>query len=112
MKLRWGIYGIGAACTACCAPLVLPLIAGGGIAGAGALGGSLLFGLTLDQILCVGLPVVGLGVILVVWSWRLLRAKTKPCGCGTTCNVGGCAPPSLRISDRRSRHGISPPMSD
>jgi hypothetical protein len=87
MKLRWGIFGIGAACAACCAPLVLPLIAGAGITGAGALGGSLLFGFTLDQIFCVGLPLAGFGVILVVWSWRLFRLKPKQCGCKESCEI-------------------------
>jgi hypothetical protein len=93
MKLRWSIFGIGAACAACCAPLVLPLIAGAGITGAGALGGSLLFGFTLDQILCVGLPLAAVGVILAVWSWRLLRPKAKPCGCAATGEVDTCARP-------------------
>jgi hypothetical protein len=82
MKLRWGIVGIGAACAACCVPLILPLLAG-----TGALGGSLLLGLTLDQILCVGLPLAGFGVLLFVWSRRLLRPKAKQCGCETSCEI-------------------------
>lgn len=99
MKLRWGVLGIGAACAACCAPLVLPLLAGAGIASAGAVGGSLLFGLTLDQILCVGLPLAGLGVILLAWSRRLFRPKARQCDCEASCEVNCRSPPDLRIGD-------------
>jgi membrane protein implicated in regulation of membrane protease activity len=92
MKLRWGILGVGAACAACCIPLILPLVLGAGIAGAGALGGSLLLGFTLDQVLCVGLPLAALGVLLVVWSRRVFRSRAKPCGCEASCEVDRCAP--------------------
>jgi hypothetical protein len=93
MKLRWGVLGIGAACAACCAPLLLPWLAGAGIAGAGALGGGLVLGLTPEQGLCVGIPLAVLGAVLLIWLRRLSRPRAKPCGCQAACEIESCAPP-------------------
>jgi hypothetical protein len=92
MKLRWGFLGLGAACAACCAPLVLPLLAGAGLVSAGALSGAVLLGLTLDQILCYGLPLAGLLVLIIVWARRRARARPASCACGTVCTIDTCAP--------------------
>lgn len=93
MKMRWGMIGLGtAACAACCAPLILPLLAGGGLISAGALGGTLLFGLTLDEVLCYGLPLAALVFLLVVGLRRAFRPKAAECGCEASCDINTCAP--------------------
>jgi hypothetical protein len=60
--------GIGAACTACCAPLVAALWAGGASAGLFAAGG-LLAGISFDLIVC-GILGVGLLAGLAIWLVR------------------------------------------
>lgn len=99
MKLRWGFLGLGAACAACCAPLLLPLLAGAGVVSAGALSGAVLFDLTLDQILCYGLPLAGLLALVIVWARHRARARPASCACGTV------SPSHLRA--RGDRWGLS-----
>lgn len=89
MKLRWGILGLGAACLACCAPLILPLLVSAGLIGATAGGAGLIFGLTLDQIVCVALPAAVLGGLALLWMRRRARARAS-CACETTCAPGSC----------------------
>ena len=91
MKLRWGILGLGAACLACCAPLILPLLASAGLIGATAGGAGLILGLTLDQIVCVVLPAAALGGLAFLWLRRRARAKAS-CACETTCTPESCGP--------------------
>jgi hypothetical protein len=89
MKLRWGFLGIGAACLACCAPLILPVLAGAGLVSLGA-GGAGLFGLTLDQMLCLGVPALG-GLALAYLWWRgRSQAKAARCACEEACDVAAC----------------------
>lgn len=91
MKLRWGLLGIGAACAACCIPLVLPLLAGVGVLTAGA-GGARLLGLSLEQILCYGVPVAGLAAVGLVWWLRRAKARREACDCQDICAVDQCSP--------------------
>lgn len=84
MKLRWGVFGLVAACGACCAPLIAPLLAGAGLAGL--VSGGRLFGLTWDQVLCVGLPVSGAALLLALWLRRGPKPATS-CDCETSCRV-------------------------
>ena len=87
MKLRWGFWGRGAACVACCAPLVLPWLAGAGLLGLSAGGaGAVFFRLGLEQILCYGVPVLGLAALLVMWLRRTI-VKRRVCACQTSCDV-------------------------
>jgi hypothetical protein len=95
MKVRWGLIGLGVtACAACCAPLILPLLAGGGLISAGALGGTLLFGLTLDQVLCFGLPLAALAFVLIAGLRRAFRPKAAVCDCEASCGIDKCPPAS------------------
>lgn len=84
MKMRTGLLAIGAACAACCVPLLLPLLAGAGL-GTAAAGGALLFGLTLDQLLCFGLPAAILAALVAAWGLKRLRAGPADCGCQDQC---------------------------
>lgn len=84
MKLRWGFLGLAAACGACCAPLIAPLLAGAGLAGM--VGGGRLFGLTWDQILCVGLPALGAVLLLALWLGRRMASR-RSCDCETSCRM-------------------------
>ncbi len=79
MKMRTGVLAIGVACAACCVPLLLPLLAGAGL-GTAAAGGALLFGFTLDQILCFGLPAAILAGLVAAWGLKRLRAQPADCG--------------------------------
>lgn len=88
MKLRWSLLGVGVACAACCIPLVLPLLAGAGLLTAGAAGSAVLFGLTLEQILCYGAPAGALMAALgLLWRRRRAAAKADACGCAPSCSV-------------------------
>lgn len=91
MKLRWGILGIGAACLACCAPLILPVLAGAGLISLGAGGaGMLLFGLTLDRVLCFGVPALGGLALAFLWLRSRSQAKAAQCACEEECDVAAC----------------------
>lgn len=89
MKLRWTILGLGAACAACCTPLILPLLGGLGLGGAAL---SMVAGkVTLDQLICLGLPMaITLGIGLV-WMRRRQHLKSG-CACPDRCDVEACAP--------------------
>lgn len=88
MKLRWPLLAMGAACAACCIPLLLPFLAGAGLVGAS----GLLFGVTLDQLLCVGLPAVVAFSLLFVWLRRRARTKAADCECSSACDIDACGP--------------------
>lgn len=93
MRMRTGLLAVGAACAACCAPLLVPVFAGVGLTGAGVAGGALLLGLTLDQVLCFGLPVAALIAGGGLWWFRRVRARRNACRCKARCGVEGvCAP--------------------
>lgn len=88
--LTW--LGLGAACAACCAPLLLPLFAGAGAAGAGVFAGSRLFGLSIDAIVC-GAILVALVVGIGLWLIQRRRTtKAAVCACETACDVETCRP--------------------
>ncbi|WP_340645169.1 hypothetical protein [Phenylobacterium sp.] len=91
MKLRWGFLGIGVACLACCAPLILPVLAGAGLVSLGVGGaGMMLFGLTLDQVLCFGVPALGILALAFLWWRDHSRAKAAQCGCEEVCDAQEC----------------------
>jgi len=88
--LTW--LGLGAACAACCAPLLLPLFAGAGAAGARLFAGGRLLGLPLDVLVCGAILVaiaVGIGLW---WMQRRRAAKAAACACETSCVVETCGP--------------------
>ena len=93
MKMRTGVLAIGAACAACCVPLLIPMLAGAGLGAATATGGALLFGLTLDQLLCFGLPAGILVALVAVWWLKRPRAERADCGCQGQCAVGPAPTP-------------------
>lgn len=86
MKKRWIAGLLGLACLGCCLPLVLPFIAGGTLLTGAGLG----LGLSLDQLICIGLPVLA---VSGVGGWWLLKRRPKAaCVCDTACAVESCAP--------------------
>lgn len=77
--------GIGAACVACCAPLILPLFIGAGaVVGAG---GGLLAGLSRDSIICGAIGVGLLGLLAFWLVQRQRRATAAGCGCSGSCTA-------------------------
>lgn len=91
MKKTLAAAGLIGACAACCATLLLPMLAGAGFVGLGALGGGLLAGLSLEAMLCVALPLAALAGF-AVWSFRRRRAARTACGCESSCSSTGCTP--------------------
>lgn len=82
-KKLLGLFGLGAACVACCLPLV-----GGWLAAAGF--GSVLAasigGVSLDTILCVWMP--PLLIVAAVWMFLAGRQrKVTACDCEESCRV-------------------------
>lgn len=98
---RWKVIaGLGVACAACCAPLLLPLIGvagGAGVAGAAASG---LFGRSWAQLACdaVLVALAGSAVFLMLRA-RAKRKRAAMCACapatadGPSCEVGGSCDP-------------------
>lgn len=78
MNSKRGFAGLVLACVACCAPLLVPLLAGTGAA----LG---LATVSLDAALCIGVPALALvsgGV------WLVLRMSNRSsCGCKNNCDT-------------------------
>ena len=91
MKKRWAALGLVGACAVCCASLLLPVLAGAGLAGVGAAGGGLLAGLPVDAIVCGVLPLLGLGGY-AVWAYRRRQAAQASCGCEAVCGTASCSP--------------------
>lgn len=91
MKLRWGILGLVAACGVCCAPLIMPFLVGAGLVGIGS-GAGLVFGLTWEQALCIGLPLAGIALVVALWFRREAKRQAS-CRCETKCTPETCATP-------------------
>lgn len=91
MKKRWAALGLVGACAVCCAPLILPLLAGAGLVGASAVGGGLLAGMPLEAILCAALPLMAVGG-LAVWAYRRRQAARAACDCPSACSTSACTP--------------------
>ena len=91
MNKRLAALGLVGACAVCCAPLLLPMLAAVGLAGAGAAGGGLLAGLPLDAIVCGVLPLMGLGGY-AVWAYRRRKAAQASCDCQAACSTAACNP--------------------
>ena len=83
MKKRWIAAALGLVCLGCCAPLILPLIAGGAAAAGVGLG----LHLTLDRIICLGAPLLLVGAT-ASW-WIVKRKRAEACGCKASCDVSG-----------------------
>ncbi len=102
---RWKVVaGVGVACAACCAPLLLPLlgVAGGaGVAGAAASG---LFGRSWAQLACDAvLMALAASALFLFLRGRAKRKRAAECACepatayGPSCTVGGsCDPVQLK----------------
>lgn len=79
--------GLGAACAACCLPLIIPIAASIGLSG---LAAANIAGFSVEFILCALLPltaIVGLGLIAL---WRMRRRKRADCNCESACTPGQC----------------------
>lgn len=82
------VFGIVAACAACCAPLAVPLLWG---AVAGVSAGGMLFGLPSEAVVGGALALVLLAVV-VVWRQRRRRAPAALGMCAPSCSVETCTP--------------------
>jgi hypothetical protein len=82
MKSKLPIAGLAIACAACCAPLLIPLLAGTGLmAGIAAV--------SLDALVCGAIAVGALGMAAY---WLMVRNRMKAqseCGCETSCDPSG-----------------------
>lgn len=88
MKRTWLLWlGLGAACVACCAPLIAPLLAVGGMFGLGAGAGFSLFGLSVAEALCAALIVTAAVGVAIVF---IARNRTKRGDAdGAHCQIDG-----------------------
>lgn len=86
-----------AACAACCAPLLLPLLSGVGLAGASATGGRLLLGLPPDLVIC---GTVALATVTGLYLWaRQRRPKAQIiCGCETARSPETCGTKNRKMA--------------
>ena len=78
MNTKQGFVGLILACSACCAPLLVPLLAGSGTA----IG---LAAVSLDAALCIVVPAL---VLVGVSIWIALRRQGRSssgCGCKDRC---------------------------
>ncbi len=91
MKKSVAALGVVAACAACCAPLLLPLLSGAGLVGAGAVGGGVLLGLPADLVICGGIAVAAVAGIFLWARQRRLKAEAA-CACETACSTETCSP--------------------
>lgn len=96
MKKRLAAAGLVAACAACCAPLLLPVLAGAGLIGVGTVGGGLLAGIPLDALICGALPLAALAGF-AIWSYRRRKAALAQCNCESLCGTTACGS-SLRAA--------------
>jgi len=97
MKLRWTFLGLGAACAACCAPLILPLLGGIGVLGVTGAMAAWASKVTLDQVLCLGAP---LAAFAVAGGWMIIKSRRKnaqTCDCPQACDAQTCSPAGREI---------------
>lgn len=97
MKLKT-ILLLGAACAACCAPLLLPLLAGSTVLGLGTATGLTFASLEL------GLLAAGLAAVAwVVYRYRA-RKRQKSCACPPDggCHTGSVCDVAVRSSSART----------
>jgi hypothetical protein len=98
---KWKIAaGLGVACAACCAPLLLLMIAGAGLAGATASG---FLGASWGEIACIAIfTALGVGTVVLALRAGARRKRAAECACsaasadGSNCAVGGECDPSVR----------------
>lgn len=101
---KWKIVaGMGVACAACCAPLVLPLIAGAGGAGLAGATASGFLGASWGEIACIAiLAALAVGTVVLALRAGARRKRAVECACGSasadgaSCTVGGECDPSTR----------------
>ena len=92
MKLRWELLGAGAACAACCAPLIASPLAGLGLLGGGAVGAGEWLALPAEHVICLA-AAAGIIAGLALLAWGLIRrpGKVADCACRTRCDACGAA---------------------
>ena len=93
MKKGLAAAGIVAACAACCAPLLLPVLTGVGVAAFGTAGAGALFGLPADVVICGGIAAAALaGIAAWALQQRRKRVTEKACACESSCKTTGTTP--------------------
>ncbi|MBI3700359.1 MAG: hypothetical protein HY242_07930 [Afipia sp.] len=88
MKKWVTLAGVGAACAACCAPLVLPVAAYLGLGGFSAAGAAGAIALGASEWLCLAAGLTLLVALAVGYAvWKRYRRQPETCEIG-----GGCDP--------------------
>lgn len=80
MKVGWSMLALGAACIACCAPLLIAGASGLGIV-VGAWSGRMVL-----LIVAAVLAVAAAGVFVL----RRVDSRRQGCGCASQCEIGKC----------------------
>lgn len=101
---KWKIAaGLGVACAACCAPLLLPLIAGAGGAGLAGATASGFLGASWGEVACIAiLAALAFGTVVLALRAGARQKRAAECACssaradGGGCAVGGECDPSVR----------------
>jgi|APTNR8051073442_1049403.scaffolds.fasta_scaffold67185_2 hypothetical protein len=94
MKKVWAVFGVAAACAACCTiPLALPLLAGLTVSGLG------LATLAWQAAAAVLTATAALGIAIVLHNRGRARAREAAAASGAAC---GCPPSSCAGGDARA----------
>jgi hypothetical protein len=96
VKRNWLPWlGVGAACAACCAPLIAPMWAAGGLFGLSAGAGFSFFGLDAADAACAALLFTAVAVVALLF---IARARAKRVAVGPHCQTdGACAENTERL---------------
>ena len=95
---KLAITGTVAACAACCAPLVVPLLwpalVAAGLVGAGSVGGGWFAGLSLDVLVCGGIALAALagGVVWLRQKGKKQQMAVPMLVDGAQCDLDTCGP--------------------
>lgn len=99
---RWRVIaGLGVACAACCAPLLLPLLSVAGGAGVVSAAASGVFGRSWAQLACdAALVALVASALFLMFRGRARRKRAARRACasdtvvGMSCKVGGSCDPT------------------
>lgn len=82
MKSKLSFAGLVVACAACCAPLLVPLLAGTGLMAGVAF-------VSFDALAYGAIAAVALGMVTYWFVARKRKRAQSGCGCETSCDASG-----------------------
>jgi uncharacterized membrane protein len=89
MNKRRTLLTMGAACAACCAPLVWPFMAAAVLGGTGSMGLGAALGANIETVVCItGLVVAGALLAYFGYRWKRNSARET-----ASCEIGGACDP-------------------